>query len=209
MDDRLPFGRYRGGAPAGPEQTAGDGCHRVGVVADSHRGAERIVEVAARLLSRDRALAGGRVGGLQGGDHVAIGVEAGRGLRFRLSDPGLPEAASLGREQPETIPDTVEAALADGPVDGDAPQHAGVARQRVAVSQVGDHPSLGGQGSIVAEVGQGDRGRAHQAAVTGRAVRVIREVGGRHGRHLGRAGGCAQHRPGLDPDIRRPRLEPT
>ena len=78
-------------------------------------------------------------------------------------EPACPLVAARRGQQVEPR-GNVEAALENGDPDRLAPQHAGVARERVAVGQLGDEP--GGLGEVVAvvEVSERDRGGPHQSA---------------------------------------------
>ena len=203
------------GAPGRAEQPAGDGGDGVGVVADADGGVQGLLQVqTARLVDAvaDRRRSDRRGGRLQRGDRVAVGAEAGRvdvGVGA-LVDPGGPLGLPVGGQQVEPGPEP--ALLAQhGRADRLAPQHAGVASQRVGVRQLGYRTSRPGQVVAVVEVGERDGRRPHQGPVAGR-VRVLTGVALRlltH--HPGRAcfagvepaAGAAQHGTGLDADVGR------
>src|SRR5205807_6851412 len=71
-----PFGRYGRGPPTPAEETPGDGRHRVGVVADPHRGPDPDHQVGAGASTgRDSRLGDGGVRSLKSRDDEAVGNE--------------------------------------------------------------------------------------------------------------------------------------
>jgi hypothetical protein len=71
---------------------------------------------------------------------------------------------------------TVEPVFGDRPVDRDAPKHASVTGEGIGVGKRGDRPRRCGDGLIITNVGQGDRGGSHQAPIARGALRVIKVV---------------------------------
>ncbi len=66
-----------------------------------------------------------------------------------------------------------------------------------------DGPGRVADGPVVAEVGQGDGGGAHQASVAGRVARSVLEVVGGSASQIGAVAARGQHGPGLHADISR------
>ena len=127
------------------------------------------------------------------------------GIVSACGDGVVPISRALGLDEREAVVDSVEASLADGPVDGDAPQLAGLAGQRVGVRERRDSRGRRQKPLVVPEGGQRHGPRAHQAAVAGRfavALLIVRRRslhGCGHG-SAGRSGG--EDGPRLISDVR-------
>ncbi len=203
--------------PPGAEQASGDGGHGVGVVADPHGGVQRAGQRAGALLGGAEHRRGG---GLQRRHRPAVRVESAPGqladgCRPRLAEPCLPPGASRDRQQVEPGPH-LDACLEHRDPHRLRPEHARVAGGRVGVGEGGDPPGCPRRSVPVVERRQRDHCGAHQGAVAG-AVRVLERVDlglARHRRPRRAAVGAqgreraAQHRRGLDPDVRRVACHP-
>jgi hypothetical protein len=108
----------------------------------------------------------------------------------------------------QAVPPAVEPSLRDRPVDGHAPDDAGLPRHRVTVGQRRDGPRRTGQALVVAEVGQRHGSGPHQASVAGRSSRPAGEELCSDPVQVGGAGCGGEHRPGLVADVWRAALEP-
>ena len=116
----------------------------------------------------------------------------------RWSAPGFvyslcPARPPGGFKEPNPVRDPVEAALPHGAVDSHAPQHTCVAGERVHMGQRRDLGGQGGQRPVVAQGGEGNRGRAHQAPLARTVARSAGEPACCHQRHFCWGPGRAQN----------------